>query len=101
MSTSEFDYAEHTRTQEPNWPEVTRGTGAREARRRRAVKTKVTIRLDAEVVEGFKALVPEGEGYQGLINRALRDWLEAQSVAGLLERNLPRLIQDAVKTHLP
>lgn len=38
-------------------------------------KQSVTIRLDADVLEWFKA---QGEGYQTRINKLLRSYMEAQ-----------------------
>lgn len=37
-----------------------------------ATKTHINIRLDAEIVDAFKAT---GRGWQTRINRALREWL--------------------------
>ncbi|MBP8645284.1 MAG: BrnA antitoxin family protein [Syntrophobacteraceae bacterium] len=39
-------------------------------------KTHVSIRLDADVLEAFKATA---RGWQTRINRALREWLKEQS----------------------
>lgn len=42
------------------------------------VKTRVTIRLDADIIETFKHMAEEtneSRGYQTLINQALRDYL--------------------------
>lgn len=40
-------------------------------------KQSVTIRLDADVLDWFKA---QGEGYQTRINKLLRSYMEAQQV---------------------
>lgn len=56
-----------------------------------AAKKQLTIRLDADIIERFKDLAgPEGS-YQTLMNRALHEWLEAQSIGGLLESKIQRL----------
>ena len=69
---------------------------ARRAMARRAMaKQRVTIRLDAEVIEGFKSLVEGERGYQSLINQALREWLTASSVSQLVEAKIERLVEDA------
>ncbi len=39
-------------------------------------KRQVTLRLDAEVLEAFKA---GGKGWQTRINKALREWIEGKS----------------------
>ena len=54
-------------------------------------KQQVTIRLDADIVERFKQLAGPDGSYQTLINRALHEWLEAQSVGGLLRAELEEL----------
>lgn len=44
----------------------------------RPVKQRVTIRLDADIIEWFKEQAQskgQGRGYQTLINRALRDYM--------------------------
>lgn len=40
-------------------------------------KTATTIRLDAEIVDAFKA---QGRGWQSKINDALKDWLKTHNV---------------------
>lgn len=45
----------------------------------RPLKQRVTIRLDADVIEWFKQEARskgQGRGYQTLINRALRDYMQ-------------------------
>jgi uncharacterized protein (DUF4415 family) len=42
----------------------------------RAVKRQITLRIDADVIEWFKARARKGEGYQTNINRALREYVE-------------------------
>lgn len=70
-------------------PEVLREQLKQAAQR----KTQLTMRLDADIVERFKELSgPEGS-YQTLMNRALHEWLEAQSVGRLLQPQLEVLGQ--------
>ena len=75
-----------------------RGPEARDQRRRAALKQRVTIRLDAEVIEQFKALAPDGRGYQGLINQALREWLVAGSLSKIVESEIQRFCDQATET---
>jgi uncharacterized protein (DUF4415 family) len=80
----------------PDPSKVLRGEEAREARRRRveraaAAKQQVTIRLDADVIERFKELAGEGGSYQGLINRALIQWIDAQEIRALLREEIEAL----------
>ncbi len=77
---------------------IGRGPEALRQRLQKAAQRKqqLTIRLDADIVERFKHLAgPEGS-YQSLINRALHEWLEAQSVGGLLRPEIEEL-QDLVR----
>jgi uncharacterized protein (DUF4415 family) len=58
-------------------------------------KTRITIRLDAEMVGWFKAQVNEAGGgnYQSLINEALKDYVKQQG----LEKTLRRLIREELR----
>lgn len=60
-------------------------------------KTRVTIRLDEDVLEWFKAQVHAAGGgnYQTLINRALREYIEASEEA--LEDTLRRVLREELK----
>lgn len=70
------------------------GLQEREARRAESGKTKITIRLDGELIEEFKKRAGE-RGYQSLINRALREWLIKQGVTELLRAELGQLVGEA------
>ena len=61
-------------------------------------KTRITIRLDDEVVEWFKQQVhAAGEGnYQTLINTALREYIQRTSGRNLAVRD-PRGARDRMK----
>lgn len=72
------------------------GKEALEARRSRqltAKKNRITIRLDQDILAGFRELAGDG-AYQPLINQALRDWLTAQSVKELIREELTALISE-------
>jgi uncharacterized protein (DUF4415 family) len=57
-------------------------------------KTRITIRLDHDILEWFKNKVHEAGGgnYQTLINQALREYI--QSREGLLAETLRRVIKE-------
>jgi uncharacterized protein (DUF4415 family) len=75
------------------------GLQEREARREfKTQKEKITIRIDQSVLDEFKRLVPEGKGYQNLINQALREWLAAQGVKELVREELNGLVGLAVES---
>lgn len=67
-------------------------------------KTKISIRLDNEVLDHFRALVDESGGgnYQSLINDALRTFIRQESVVDLtrhvvkqeLETTLRRVLRE-------
>ena len=72
------------------------------AKRGRAVpvptgKTRITIRLDDDVVEWFKAQVEAGGGgnYQSLINAALREHMRLADEP--LEKTLRRVLREELK----
>jgi uncharacterized protein (DUF4415 family) len=58
-------------------------------------KTRITIRLDSELIEWFKTQVNEAGGgnYQSLINEALKGYVKQQG----LERTLRRLIREELR----
>jgi uncharacterized protein (DUF4415 family) len=41
----------------------------------RPVKQKITLNIDADILEWFKANQPRGKGYQAIINQALREYV--------------------------
>ena len=57
-------------------------------------KVRITIRLDADVIEHFKKLVHKAGGgnYQTLINDALRAHIKAQDKS--LEKTLRKIIRE-------
>lgn len=60
-------------------------------------KTRITIRLDDDVVEWFKSQVEAASGgnYQSLINAALRDHM--RRVDEPLEKTLRRVLREELK----
>ena len=65
----------------------------------RAGKTRITIRLDDDILEWFKAQVHAAEGgnYQTLINQALRDDIIAADGESL-EDTLRRVMREELST---
>ena len=62
-----------------------------------AGKTRITIRLDDDILEWFKAHVRVGKGgsYQAMINAALRDYIAAAREP--LESTLRRILRDELR----
>jgi uncharacterized protein (DUF4415 family) len=60
-------------------------------------KTRITIRLDQDVIDWFKGQVDEAGGgnYQTLINRALRDYIGQTREP--LEETLRRVVREELK----
>lgn len=60
-------------------------------------KVRITIRLDADIVEHFRQIVLDAGGgnYQTLINDALREHLQARD--GRLEKTLRKVIREELK----
>jgi len=86
----DFDYETYMRQHAPPHEHIQRGTAGR-AERRDVAKQKITIRIDADILEQFKNMVPDGQGYQSLMNHALREWLMAQGVTALVREELQAL----------
>lgn len=100
MNTTEaksFDYQQHMKEHGPDVNAIQRGPQARQARRE-TTKDRITIRIDADLLEQFKAMVPEGRGYQGLINQALREWLTAQGINQLVRDELKAIKAEMVES---
>ncbi|MCA3249424.1 MAG: BrnA antitoxin family protein [Holosporaceae bacterium] len=53
-------------------PEATDWSGGKRGLFYRPVKKQITLRLDADLIDWFKKLHPQGKGYQTSINRVLR-----------------------------
>ncbi|MDH4110793.1 MAG: BrnA antitoxin family protein [Gammaproteobacteria bacterium] len=62
-----------------------------------AGKTRITIRLDDDIIEWFKEQVEEAGGgnYQSLINAALREHMK--QVQEPLEKTLRRVLREELK----
>lgn len=60
-------------------------------------KTRITIRLDNDILDWFRAKVHESGGgnYQTLINRALREHVEARDEP--LEETLRRVLREELQ----
>jgi uncharacterized protein (DUF4415 family) len=58
-------------------------------------KTRITIRIDSEVLDWFRAQVHEAGGgsYQTLINEALREFIQHRG----LETTLRRVVREELK----
>ena len=91
----EFDYQTYMKDNPPDPSTLQRGSAARHQRRETA-KGRITIWIDHEVLEQFKQLVPDGQGYQSLINQALREWLAARSVKELVREALQEMTTQVV-----
>ena len=62
-------------------------------------KIRITIRLDADIIDYFKGLVHKAGGgnYQTMINNALREYLNKQQVT-LNEEVLRRIIREELRS---
>ena len=61
-------------------PEVQDWSDAKRGVFYRPVKQQITLRLDADLIEWFKAHHSQDEGYQTRINRALREYISQQMI---------------------
>lgn len=60
-------------------------------------KTRITIRLDTDILDHFKGIVNKAGGgnYQTLINNVLRDHIESKDEA--LEKRLRRILREELR----
>ena len=65
-----------------------------ERKARRQQKSRITIRIDEDILDEFKSIASDGKGYQSLINQALREWLIARDVRSLLKEEIAELLQE-------
>ena len=56
-------------------PEMRDWSGARRGVFFRPIKQRLTLRLDADLIDWFKGHAPNGEGYQNRISIALREYV--------------------------
>lgn len=91
----EFDYQAYTRQNPPDSAQIHRGPDARQQRREMA-KSKITMRIDPDILEQFKHMVPEGQGYQRLINQALREWLMARGMQDVVREELKTMTAQVI-----
>lgn len=107
MSTDEERELEEIEVRARELPEniqvYERGPAAFRERMRQAAQRKeqITIRLDADTVSAFKTLAGPDGSYQSLINRALREWLDAKSVHGLVEGAIAEIVARVTREDLP
>lgn len=52
-----------------------------------ANKTQISMRLDQDLLAAYKDLA-QGGSYQALMRRALRDWMQARSVAAMVREEV-------------
>lgn len=60
-------------------PELRDWSNAKRGLFYRPIKQQLTLRLDADVLAWFKRHTTSNEGYQTRINRALREYVQAQA----------------------
>ncbi|MBI4604085.1 MAG: BrnA antitoxin family protein [Planctomycetes bacterium] len=62
-------------------------------------KTRITIRIDADILDWFRYQVHKAGGgsYQALINKALRSFIDAQDRT--LEETLRRVLREELPRH--
>ena len=57
-------------------PEARDWSGAMRGAFYRPIKQQLTLRIDADIVAWFKERTRDGKGYQTIINKALREYVE-------------------------
>src|SRR5262249_22722444 len=88
------DYQAHMRQVATDPKKIVRGKHAREERRARS-KERITIRIDRDVLERFKDVSPEGQGYRIVNNDAVGDCGNARGGKELIREELERCLNHA------
>ncbi len=96
----EFDYQTYMKKHSPNLKNIHRGTGSRKQRFEEAAMAD-RVRIDEDILEQFRQLIPQGQGYEKVINHALREWLSAKTVKELLREELTQMVQQAFASVQP
>lgn len=68
-----IDYSDIPATTAEDW------AGAEVGKFYRPLKSQLTLRVDADVIDWFKRESPDGRGYQTHINKALREYMAAHT----------------------
>lgn len=68
-----IDYSDIPATTAKDW------IGAEVGRFYRPLKSQLTLRLDADILDWFRRESPDGKGYQTRINKVLREYVAAHS----------------------
>jgi len=100
MSTMEddnFDYQAYTRETPPDPAQIHRGTTDRRGRFEAAMQRQ-TMWIDEDILQQFRQLAAEGQSYEQLINRALREWLSTQSMKEVLRSEIQRAVQQSLSS---
>lgn len=93
----EFDYQAYVKKNSPASEQIRRGPEARQ-QRFEAARTRFTIRIDEDILEQFKQLAQQEQGYEQLINQALREWLSARDVKELVRGELQQIVRQALSS---
>lgn len=92
-----FNYEAYVNENSPSSAKIRRGTDARKQRFEAAI-LKQAIRIDEDILAQFQQLTPEGQGYEKLINQALREWLSAKDFKEMARKELQQLVEKALST---
>ncbi len=98
MEDDAFDYQAYMRETPPDPAKIRRGTAERQQRIDAAMK-RLTVRIDEELLQQFSQLAAEGaegKSHEQLINQALREWLSASGMKGMLRAEIQWAVQQSL-----
>ena len=91
IDNDDFDYRDYVKKTPPDPTKIQRGTAARQSRFEAAM-SKLSVRIDEDLLTRFSQLAPEEENPERLINQALREWLAGSGpYAGRPAHDVPDL----------
>lgn len=103
MEDDTFDYQAYMRETSPDPAKIRRGTAERQQRVDAAMK-RLTVRIDEELLQQFSQLAAEdaeGKSHEQLINQALREWLSASGMKGMLRAEIQWAVQQSLASSRP
>lgn len=95
MTEDDFDYPAYTRETPPDPARIVRGVEARQQRWAAAME-KSAVRIDKDLLQQFRELVPEGQSCDAIINQALREWIFAKGMKEMLRAEVQLAVRQSM-----
>ena len=87
-----FNYHDYMRETPPDVTKIRRGLADRQHRFDAAI-TRLSVRIDEDLLNQFSQLVSAGQSCERLINQALREWLSIRGIKELIRSEVQQAVQ--------